>query len=362
MAFLDFLPVIGDVIGAIGDVIGQNSANEANLQATRETNANQYKMFKEQMSYQTAEREATQEYNTPLNQRLRYEEAGFSPYMAMGNITGGNSTAQTAPAAPSLNVPHVEALPYGNMFRNFGNDLLNSANVNAVNLDNDAKRIDLTYKTQEKLLDIDTKIADLENRKQQTEHTRQLIDNLKAERDTLLENLDILKDTKDERKRQVKLQSKRMELDNDIQELQKDYQAWQNEFAKRHGEKELKVLDSQIASNLASANLSNKQAILAAAETAVKKAEEQGVKLSNQEKRMLRGHVLKMAQLEERNFKLNGDLTEYNTGLNGRDWLNAGKSVIGTVVGAAAGYAAGKHGSPNVQSVKAVPRVPTVYY
>ena len=61
-----------------------DSANNTNIQLSRE-----------QMAYQTSERLASQEYNTLANQRARAEEAGFNPYLFLGNMETGNTQFQT---------------------------------------------------------------------------------------------------------------------------------------------------------------------------------------------------------------------------------------------------------------------------
>ena len=45
------------------------------------------------------------EYNSPVNQMRRYEEAGLNPALMYGQVTPGNSSAapqQTVPAAPNV--------------------------------------------------------------------------------------------------------------------------------------------------------------------------------------------------------------------------------------------------------------------
>ena len=93
--------IVGSAIAAVGAV----GASGINAASTSSTNKKQEEMFHEQMAYQTSEREATQEYNTPANQRQRYEDAGINPYLALGQMDAGNTSAQTAPSAPQLQVP-----------------------------------------------------------------------------------------------------------------------------------------------------------------------------------------------------------------------------------------------------------------
>lgn len=73
--------LIGLGIGALA--VGAAStvaAGVLNKSAQSEANATNIQLSREQMAYQTSEREAAQEYNTPANQRARYEAAGINPF------------------------------------------------------------------------------------------------------------------------------------------------------------------------------------------------------------------------------------------------------------------------------------------
>lgn len=88
--------LIGLGIGALA--VGAAStvaAGVLNKSAQSEANATNIQLSREQMAYQTSEREAAQEYNTPANQRARYEAAGINPFLALGNIDSGNTQMQT---------------------------------------------------------------------------------------------------------------------------------------------------------------------------------------------------------------------------------------------------------------------------
>ena len=100
---------LGSIIGGIVGANGQNSANQANLQAARETNAQNYKIFHEQLDYNTNMMNAQNAYNTPIAQRQRYEDAGINPYLALGNISSGSQQSSlTAPNAPNMVTPTVQ--------------------------------------------------------------------------------------------------------------------------------------------------------------------------------------------------------------------------------------------------------------
>ena len=89
---------IGSIGGSlIGGILGNSSANKAanaQLQATRETNSQNYKIWQEQMAY-----------NSPVAQRKRLEEAGLNPYLMMD---GGN--AGVMQSAPQMQTPDLSAL------------------------------------------------------------------------------------------------------------------------------------------------------------------------------------------------------------------------------------------------------------
>lgn len=317
---------LGNIVGGALGANAQASANAANLQIARETNEQQYKMFQEQMGYNTAERIAAQEYNSPNNQRKLYEQAGINPYSVTGNMNS-QTVAQSAPSAPAQHVAQVAPnTAFADMARNLGstvgNTLSDALQADALNLDNQSKRIDLQYKTQEKLLAIDEKMADIAHKKNLTEQDRVQLSIMQNQRDELAENLDLLRSNKSEYKKQVKLQTHAARLENKAKALQNEYQDWCNDFAKKKGAKELEQLNAAIAAEWSQVSLNGALSAQAKANAVLSAAEKSGVDLDNQQKKMLRGHVLKMAQLQEQGKQLENNLTRYNTGINTKDWFN----------------------------------------
>lgn len=86
LAIATGVAAVASGVGAYLNYKGQQKANQTNQDLARE-----------QMAYQTSERLATQQYNTPLAQRSRFEAAGINPYLAMSNIDAGNTQAMSAP-------------------------------------------------------------------------------------------------------------------------------------------------------------------------------------------------------------------------------------------------------------------------
>ena len=91
-------PIVGPVVSAVGSIAGgaiakqgSDAAARASLQATRETNAANFKLAQYQNDWNLAQWNRQNAYNTPAAQRARYEEAGINPYFALGNMSSGNA-------------------------------------------------------------------------------------------------------------------------------------------------------------------------------------------------------------------------------------------------------------------------------
>ena len=96
LAWLD--PVGSLVSGAIGG-LGSIIAGNQQAKAQREANKLNYKMFQEQLGFTERMWNQQNQYNTPLAQRSRFEEAGINPYFALGKMEAGNASSVTTPAA-----------------------------------------------------------------------------------------------------------------------------------------------------------------------------------------------------------------------------------------------------------------------
>lgn len=109
--------MIGAIIGAAGGVLSsifnsgaQKDANRANLQAVRETNAQNLQIYKDQLRY-----------NAPIQQMSRLREAGLNPMLMYGQGNVGNATSMPQMQAAKFNPVQFDASPITNLAQNIAN-------------------------------------------------------------------------------------------------------------------------------------------------------------------------------------------------------------------------------------------------
>lgn len=147
--------LVGLGLGALALSAGATVASGVmGKKSQEEANATNIQLSREQMAYQTSEREAVQEYNTPANQRARFEQAGINPYMALGNINSGNAEMQTG--VTPAQVQPVNAL--AQMVESLGrtpqqalNVVQQAQQVQAMQEANEQAHIESLYKEREKI-------------------------------------------------------------------------------------------------------------------------------------------------------------------------------------------------------------------
>ena len=104
------LGMVSDAIGTIGNIYSQAKANSTNKKLVRETNAQNYKMFQENLQNQWDMWNATNAYNDPSAQRERLQAAGLNPWLMMNGSNAGNAQGAITPTAPTSQAPHVDLL------------------------------------------------------------------------------------------------------------------------------------------------------------------------------------------------------------------------------------------------------------
>lgn len=101
--------VLGGMLGSaaisgISSILGQNSANNANLAAVNAQNEGNMRLAEYQNTQNQALWREQSAYNTPAMQMQRFKEAGLNPNLIYGQGNSGNASA-----APSVQVPKLEA-------------------------------------------------------------------------------------------------------------------------------------------------------------------------------------------------------------------------------------------------------------
>lgn len=103
MGLLDFIPVVGDVASAIGNVVSTNKTNKNNMAINQMNNEFNAAEAQKARDFQLDMWNRENEYNTASAQRQRLSQAGLNPYLMMsgGNAGTASSVGSTSPASAS---------------------------------------------------------------------------------------------------------------------------------------------------------------------------------------------------------------------------------------------------------------------
>lgn len=261
------------LLGGVFGYFGQKSANQAALQRMREQNDFAERMWNK-----------GNEYNTPYEQRKRYEAAGINPYMALGNIQAGNAQGSVSPAPPA---------PVGNAGAFLGAGISGGANA-AVNTylqnqlissqvqknlaDADAVRTDTPYIGRRNEADIASTEAGTENMRTKTDLDR--VNILIANAD-----LDRIKQMTPIEVQMMKANVENITANTSLTKLQERINDWEFKNVKPLQAQELKARISQAYATIgylvAQGRLSNAQAGLVAQMTLTEIQKTEGVRWDN---------------------------------------------------------------------------------
>lgn len=117
-----------NLLGGIFNRNAQRSANNSNVAMQRETNAQNYQIFREQNEFNKEQLNNYLQYNTPAAQRSRFEDAGINPYMALGSMQNGNAQSALT-SANSAPMQATQVQPENGMAQGIQGALLNAATV-----------------------------------------------------------------------------------------------------------------------------------------------------------------------------------------------------------------------------------------
>ena len=265
----------------LGNLIGgasQSSANATNMEIARMNNEHQYKMFQEQMAYNTDMWNKQNEFNDPSNQVKRLLAAGINPSAVFGSGSVSEAGQLTAPQLPSLQQAHVT--PFQPDFSGVGNAVnayfqneLISKDIESKGIDNQAKNIDLQFKVSRLLLDMQEQIGRIDKQLSETNLNKSHREYLESQRDDLITRLNFFKDN-------IQLYSDREKLTNDVMQEQKlnlvadttlkraqaSYQQMLAVYYPDMAKAQINVLSGQFADLVQSAQLKAKQGELTSAQ------------------------------------------------------------------------------------------------
>lgn len=299
-----------DAVGLGASYGSQMDANNTNLAIARETNEQNYKIHQEDIQHEIDMFDRTNEYNSPVQQVARLRAAGINPSAVLGSNGQNSGVAATMPhvpsAAPAVSA-RVEPIDLSPSFRAISDDLSRHFTNQNIDLQNDEKRFELLHQEErwlleqkERLADIKDKIAD-KNLKQEERNKRI------AERNEIEQNIEIHEKVKDDiikkyrlDNKQVEAETKRVNAEEQGQRLHNQYQQWFNEFSKKHGVKQLQLLGAQIKEALSSANLNDRNAVLAVQQKIESWARKNKINFDMAEQRQLNKLVRHSIELEQR--------------------------------------------------------------
>lgn len=257
------------LLGGVLGYFGQKSANSEALKRMREQNDFVERMWNK-----------GNEYNTPYEQRKRYEAAGINPYLALGNIQAGNAQGAVTPAPPA---------PVGNAGAFLGNGANQAVNTYMQNqllssqveknlAEADAVRTDTPYIGRRNEADIASTEAGTENTRTKTELDR--VNTLVA-----TANLDRLKQMTPVEVQLMQANVENVTANTSLTKLQERVQDWEFRNIKPLQAQEIKSRISQAYATIgylvAQGRLSNAQAGLVAQMTLTEIQKTEGVRWDN---------------------------------------------------------------------------------
>lgn len=288
----------GTTAAIIAGIAAAGSIGAAAINASSQHAANKRNeaLMREQMAYQTGEREAAQEYNSPVNQRARFQQAGINPYMALGNMDAGNTTAQTSPGAPQ-----IQAVDYGSMLSGLTDGLKSGQdyqNMQNMQLGIEQAKVDARYKLTEKLLQLNeqrAKIAGMDLDNKTKDKQLSFID---KQMDRLQQDIDFTSQSWNDQLASLKANRRLSELQGDMQELQKEAQQIVNS-------KQAEIIQAGLDEARSRIKLNGSSAAAQIANAALLYAQEKGVKIDNFQKN-------KINYLIRDGLKLENKMKRYN--------------------------------------------------
>ena len=138
--------IIGGAIAAAGSIVGAGISTGGSVASTNSANRQSYKMFREQLDYNTQQTD-------PAYIRQRLENAGYNASLLAGNTLGSTSSA---PAAPQVQRPDYSAVATGiqNAVNAYMQYKANEANISKQNAETEQIHIDNQTRAAQNLAEI----------------------------------------------------------------------------------------------------------------------------------------------------------------------------------------------------------------
>ena len=301
MAFLDFLPVIGDVVNGVSSVISTSMANKQSIKNQREAQAWSEGMNAQQQEWQEKMWNMNNEYNAPSAQVDRLMKAGVNPNSAVGGMS--QAAAASMPQQPAIpGVSAAPVFPYDtSSLRGLGDHMRQALLLNA-------EKDNLEADTKSKLANAGNQEAATELVKQQAQNLRlenevkpdmlqATLDKLKADTDRVVSEMDLT----EEQKRQVKFTV------DEILPLTKELSLKQIDEATQS----IATMMATAAHQYAAASRERAEAGLAGAQTQQVREQTKGLEVDNMYKGLLHKLDAIKSAADIKNIRLTNEEREY---------------------------------------------------
>lgn len=165
------LPIAAAAIGAFAS--GATSMMNANSQA--QTNAQNYKMFREQMQYDKWKFLQEQRYNSYQNQVRQMRAAGLNPALMAGGLSSSISAGSSPTGNPMQAVDYSGPVNAGaNLLQSFYSARQSEATTEKLQSETDLNHIDAVTRGMQNLSDIKVKTADWNLKNATNQYQRRL--------------------------------------------------------------------------------------------------------------------------------------------------------------------------------------------
>lgn len=295
----------------------QNAFNEAMMEKQQAYNVENFEReaaWNEMMYEKSIQNQwDVAQYNSPVEARKRYAEAGINPYTALEGITGSNSATASAssPSSPKANSPSLAqgvTPPYGNSILGDIQNVMSGISDVVSQLtgssstiqDFRAKKIDNDYRAANLVEDLKGKVLDNKGKDLGNFYQGVLNDFIRQEKEVAYQQSwqDVF--TK-------RLYNRGLELDNISKELNLQALPAQIKMSLAN-----QLLD--IRNNYLQGNLTKAQAKKAANEAILVSEQTAGVRIDNQIKRDTKDYVVQSARYDVANKRWNVIKTMNNSG------------------------------------------------